>query len=739
MTFPWPRIWLTIGALLPYWQFLTLKVVYVTDDIFASDIFNGELPVRALTGRLLRGGDWPVWTSELCSGLPLAGTPADPLGLILFAFLPTAPALDLYLIALLLIAAHGSYGLARRFGADAAGGILAGLAFAGSGYIAAQLKHLTIISTVVWLPIGVLLVDRVMDPDTRPAKRSLWAALFAAVFAQQALSGFPQSAYICALVYGAFTLFRAAATYRRFVTRAVTPLALLAAAVVIGAAAGAVVLLPLSALAEVSDRAAVADYGWSTHLAYWPPNLLQFLIPYVHGDISNATYLGNSIFWEDYGYVGILTFVLAIYAAIRDWQRAIVKFLVGLTTVAMLFVLGRWTLVYYVAYVVLPGLSTFRFPTRFLIVVELGLALLAAIGLTRARQELERGQPGTWAVRLVPAAIVLFTIVDLTYHQPRQNAVVPAEPWLAAPPAVAAIQADTPQPRTFTPRHRALHREAFNAAKGWSDVTPYFELRGVLEPNTGAGFWNVASADCYAGISARWTIDVWGDHNRDESLVSRLASLDVQNKALLVEPAFSTVMRTYGVTHVLSPYPQKGNALSLLQEDPGALVYRVDGAARARFVGAGRAVVSEQEAATRLLDAQFDPDREVLLHDAAAVPAAGAEAPALQTSLPGSTVRIEAEGPASIDIAVDAATAGYLLLTDTYYPGWSATIDGAPATIVRANISSRAVAVPAGRHEVRMTYEAPGFATGSTISIAAIALLLVWLAASLVATRRAPL
>ena len=72
------RLFLTLGALLPYWRLLTFGVVFVTDDYFASDIFNGELPVRALIGQLIRDGQLPVWTSQLCSGFSLAGTPADP-------------------------------------------------------------------------------------------------------------------------------------------------------------------------------------------------------------------------------------------------------------------------------------------------------------------------------------------------------------------------------------------------------------------------------------------------------------------------------------------------------------------------------------------------------------------------------------------------------------------------------------------------------------------------------------
>src|SRR5918993_5569324 len=92
------RLFLTIGALFPYWRLLTFSVVYVTDDYFASDIYNGELPGRVLVGELVRRGELPVWTSQLCSGLPLAGSSADPIGLGAFALLPPAAALDLFVI-----------------------------------------------------------------------------------------------------------------------------------------------------------------------------------------------------------------------------------------------------------------------------------------------------------------------------------------------------------------------------------------------------------------------------------------------------------------------------------------------------------------------------------------------------------------------------------------------------------------------------------------------------------------
>ena len=74
------RVFLTLGALLPYWRLLTFCVIYVTDDYFASDIFNGELPGRVLIGQLIRHGQVPVWTNQLCSGFRSPGHRPIPSG-----------------------------------------------------------------------------------------------------------------------------------------------------------------------------------------------------------------------------------------------------------------------------------------------------------------------------------------------------------------------------------------------------------------------------------------------------------------------------------------------------------------------------------------------------------------------------------------------------------------------------------------------------------------------------------
>jgi uncharacterized membrane protein YfhO len=66
--------------------------------------------------------------------------------------------------------------------------------------------------------------------------------------------------------------------------------------------------------------------------------------------------------------------------------------------------------------------------------------------------------------------------------------------------------------------------------------------------------------------------------------------------------------------------------------------------------------------------------------------------------------RITALERKRVVIEADAATAGVLVLSDAWYPGWRVTVDGAPAPLLRADYALRGVALPAGRHVVEFTF-----------------------------------
>jgi uncharacterized membrane protein YfhO len=72
-------------------------------------------------------------------------------------------------------------------------------------------------------------------------------------------------------------------------------------------------------------------------------------------------------------------------------------------------------------------------------------------------------------------------------------------------------------------------------------------------------------------------------------------------------------------------------------------------------------------------------------------------------------------GPA---VTIHAATdrPSYLVVTDTWFPGWTVRIDGAPARLWRANHAFRAVALPPGEHQVQMRYEPASLRIGLALS-----------------------
>jgi hypothetical protein len=138
-------------------------------------------------------------------------------------------------------------------------------------------------------------------------------------------------------------------------------------------------------------------------------------------------------------------------------------------------------------------------------------------------------------------------------------------------------------------------------------------------------------------------------------------------------------------------------------EDPLPRSYVVERAATA----------SGAELVGVLLDPRFDPRREVVLVE----PGAAAPAPDFQGE-----ARIVRRAPGRIELEVVATSPGYLVVTDSFDPGWGASVDGAPADVLQANLLFCAVQVPAGRHRVELRYRSPAAAWGLAATALAVVL-----------------
>ncbi len=90
------------------------------------------------------------------------------------------------------------------------------------------------------------------------------------------------------------------------------------------------------------------------------------------------------------------------------------------------------------------------------------------------------------------------------------------------------------------------------------------------------------------------------------------------------------------------------------------------------------------------------------------------------------TVTFSRYSPEQIEMVVDSDSAGLLVLTDSYYPGWKATIDGESTSILQADGLFRAVEVPEGRHKIEMSFEPLSFTAGWIASLTGIFVLILF-------------
>jgi len=132
---------------------------------------------------------------------------------------------------------------------------------------------------------------------------------------------------------------------------------------------------------------------------------------------------------------------------------------------------------------------------------------------------------------------------------------------------------------------------------------------------------------------------------------------------------------------------------------------------RAFVAHQARAVASDEEALSLMLDPAFDPASEVLL--------AQPDAASLGPTSGESTATIVSYDPERVEIEASLDSPGYLVLTDAYYPGWTVEVDGVPAPIERADLYFRAVRLEPGEHQVVVTYAPSSAHVGLGIGVAA--------------------
>ena len=90
-----------------------------------------------------------------------------------------------------------------------------------------------------------------------------------------------------------------------------------------------------------------------------------------------------------------------------------------------------------------------------------------------------------------------------------------------------------------------------------------------------------------------------------------------------------------------------------------------------------------------------------------------------------STIRLTSYEPNQLVYETSSPQDGIVVFSEIYYPGWTATIDGKPADIARADYILRTMNVPAGKHTIEMRFDPQSLHITEGIAYGAMALLLV--------------
>jgi hypothetical protein len=144
----------------------------------------------------------------------------------------------------------------------------------------------------------------------------------------------------------------------------------------------------------------------------------------------------------------------------------------------------------------------------------------------------------------------------------------------------------------------------------------------------------------------------------------------------------------------------------------------VEGSERLRWVPCARHSSGADDSLAQIISGRIDPGAEVVVEGLG--PGQGCPADGAHERKRAAAAYLLSETANRVVIRSQAGAPGWLVLSDTWYPGWIARVDGKPVPVLRAASFFRAVQVSAGEHEVVFEYRPWSFYVGSLISLATV-------------------
>jgi hypothetical protein len=611
---------------------------------------------KAYLAAALRAGRLPLWTPHILGGWPFLANPEAqvfyPVNL-LYLWLPLRHAALLDLSGHLLLGWLGTAYWARsQLRLSEGPAFFAGLVFAVSGFMVSHglAGHLTLLQAAAYVPwiaaVGLRLTESA-EPSGASRRMAIQAtAICALLLGLQLLSGGVQVAWLGLLAVGiccasSLLLRRPTPGWRVWARTALS----LAGVVTLGVALAAAQLLPAMELAELGNRPQ-HDYGYARTDSLDPAQLVMAIAPRLRLDP-----LAETPWREFYSYAGLLPLALALLALVAGIRERSVAVLTPVLAFMALYMLGDHAFLHRLLFDYVPSFDLFRVPARALLIVHLVLALLAGHGL----QILLRLWPRLSPPLALAAAACVVTLADVgstaRWHR-------------------SALLGPGSHPEVV---NRAQRTAAYNAAilradEGWYR---YWADPGLLPQNYAFSI-DRRSVNGYTGLLLA----------RFQRFVGVMAGFGSENLGVAaLNPQILARAQPFSLPLLGVKYEFAGGGV---RERPGG-----PDVPRAWFASRALQMPGEVQALQYMKSAVFRPLEEVLLEPDAATDMR--RRPVAASSAHPVNVTVQELAPERLRIALGPHPAGFLVLSEIFYPGWQAAVAGKTLQVIRCDVILRCV------------------------------------------------
>lgn len=699
-----------------------------TPDI--GDLPSSFYPYRALTSRAIREGSLPLWNPYFLSGAPFVGNTQSAVFYppnFLYFFMNVKRAWALEFVIERLLAALFTVLLVRAIGGTPLGALVSALLFAFSGFLTAW-QGQAMADTVIWLPLICYAVVRLRD---RPTRRSV--AITAVAFAMPVLAGHPETAAHLTLTGSLvfLTLMFAPSSPGEPVSR-LRVVKFFAAAGILSIGLSCVQILPTVEWLQNMHRSLAT---------VWPSLPPWTALAFVSRDMMRAVSAAGLSIPENAAYIGTIAFI-AIPLALLHPSKKLIAFLFAGTLALLSIVYGIGPLSGMLTHVpVLMGLKQWRL----IAVTTFGFAVLSGLGIsTIERIPDERGNRRWLATILVgigfSVALAMMYALHTRNHEFIERLRSPRSSVLFLLACSLVIFAKL-LGRLRMSQFRVLivivvALDVLTYGYGYvpfvhtSEVYPQVRLFDRLKAQPGPPFRigqldiaYVANSESVYGLRtsegyeipvermARFLEGVARDEG-DAEMFDTASLLKVQDRRadmlntryLLIptgNPASAELQRH--TDHYRFAFTE-GNVdvLENLKALPAAFIVPESGV---------EIISGQEEQLARVKNPAFNPETSVVL----------GEADSLNSShhlsgVSGSGVEWLHQGTNDFELKVNAADNGVLVVSQIYYPGWKADIEGQPVPVISANYALTAIHVPAGQYKVHFVYAPASIRIGATAS-----------------------